>query len=675
MDPQTTARSRCVALVGPYLSGKTTLLESILHATGAIARKGSVRDGTTVGDAAPEARTKQMTVEITAAETTYHGDRWTFLDCPGSIEFLQDAQNACIAADLAVVVCDPEPGRALTVAPLLRFLDAHAIPHILLINKMDTASDRVREILAALQGVSQRPLVLRQVPIREGETLVGYVDLVSERAYRYKPGQASDLISLPADIVEREKEARQAMIEALADHDDDLLEQVLEDRIPAPQEIYGYVAKELRDDLIVPVLLGSALNDGGVRRLLKALRHDTPGLGATLARRGLEAGSDPVVQVFKTAYVPHTGKIALSRVLQGAVKEGMTLGGERLGSLSRPFGAQLSKIPAAEAGDVVGIGRVDAFRTGDLVAGSGTARAADWPAPLPPIFALAVQPENRQDEVKLTSAIARLIEEDASYSIEHDTELHQLLLWGQGEQHLQVALSRLSTKWNVNVRGVRPLTPYRETIRRGVSQHARHKRQTGGHGQFADIQVEIAPLPRGEGFAYGDRVVGGAVPKQYIPAVESGVRDYMARGPLGFPVVDFAVTLVDGKFHAVDSSEMAFKTAGRLAMVEGMPKCQPVLLEPILKVTVHVPNDYTSNVQRLLSGRRGQLLGYDARQGWPGWDSVAAFLPQSEMHDLIVELRSLTMGVGSFDWSFDHLQELTGRLADDVVKARMEAAQ
>ena len=187
--------------------------------------------------------------------------------------------------------------------------------------------------------------------------------------------------------------------------------------------------------------------------------------------------------------------------------------------------------------------------------------------------------------------------------------------------------------------------------------------------------MEIAPLPRGEGFAYGDRVVGGAVPKQYIPAVEAGVRDYMVRGPLGFPVVDFAVTLLDGKFHAVDSSEMAFKTAGRLAMVEGMPKCGPVLLEPILRVTVHVPSDYTSNVQRLLSGRRGQLLGYDGREGWPGWDSVQAFLPQSEMHDLIVELRSLTMGVGSFDWRFDHLQELTGRLADEVVKARMEATQ
>jgi len=234
---------------------------------------------------------------------------------------------------------------------------------------------------------------------------------------------------------------------------------------------------------------------------------------------------------------------------------------------------------------------------------------------------------------------------------------------------------RLGSKWNVNVRAARPLTPYRETIRKSVEQHARHKRQTGGHGQFADIHVEIAPLPRGEGFAYGDRVVGGAVPKQYIPAVEAGVKDYLARGPLGFPVVDVAVTLLDGKFHAVDSSEMAFRTAGRLAMSEGMPKCGPVLLEPILRVTVHVPNDYTSNVQRLLSGRRGQLLGYDGREGWPGWDSVQAFLPQSEMHDLIVELRSLTMGVGSFDWSFDHLQELTGRLADEVVKARMEATQ
>lgn len=675
MNDGSTARSRCVALVGPYLSGKTTLLESLLHATGAIPRKGSVRDGTSVGDGAPEARAKQMTVEITAVDTAYLGDSWSFLDSPGSIEFLQDAQNACMVADLAVVVCDPEPARALTVAPILRFLDANAIPHLLFINKMDAASDRVREILAALQGVSQRPLVLRQVPIREGEAIVGYVDLVSERAYRYRAGQPSDLIELPSDIVEREQEARQAMIEALADHDDDLLEQVLEDKVPAPQDIYGYVRKELRDDLIVPVLLGSALNDGGVRRLLKALRHDTPTLEANVARRGLQEAGEVVVQIARTTYVPHTGKVALARVLRGTLKEGATLGGERLGNLMRPFGTSYSKIPSAGPGDVVAISRLETLRTGDVLTPAGTSRAADWPKPLPPIFSLAVQPENRQDEVKLSSAIARLIEEDASYSVEQDAELHQLLLWGQGEQHLQVALMRLGSKWNVNVRGARPLTPYRETIRKSVEQHARHKRQTGGHGQFADIHVEIAPLPRGEGFAYGDRVVGGAVPKQYIPAVEAGVKDYLARGPLGFPVVDVAVTLLDGKFHAVDSSEMAFRTAGRLAMSEGMPKCGPVLLEPILRVTVHVPNDYTSNVQRLLSGRRGQLLGYDGREGWPGWDSVQAFLPQSEMHDLIVELRSLTMGVGSFDWSFDHLQELTGRLADEVVKARMEATQ
>lgn len=675
MNGGTVARSRCVALVGPYLSGKTSLLESILHAAGAIPRKGTVRDGTAVGDAAPEARAKQMSVEVDAADADWLGDRWTFLDCPGSIEFLQEAQNACMVADIAVVVCEPEPGRALTMAPLLRFLDANAIPHILFINKMDTATDRVREILSALQAVSQRPLVLRQVPIREGDAIVGYVDLISERAYRYKPGQASDLIEIPADAVERGKEARQAMIEALADHDDTLLEQVLEDKVPAPSEIYAYAREELKEDLIVPVLLGSALNDGGVRRLLKALRHDAPDLSVLLARRGQEETGDPLVQVFKTSHVTHTGKMSLSRILRGSLREGATLGGERIGNLFRPFGSQYSKLQAAETGGVIAIGRVDGFRTGDLLTPAGAAQAEDWPEPLSPIFALAIHPENRQDEVKVSSAVARLIEEDASYSLEQDPELHQMVLWGQGEQHLQVAISRLNTKWNVKVRATRPVTPYRESIRKGTEQHARHKRQTGGHGQFADIVVDIAPLGRGEGFVYGDRVVGGAVPRQYIPAVEAGVREYLSRGPLGFPVVDVSVTLKDGKYHTVDSSEMAFKTAGRMAMAEGLPKCAPTLLEPILRVTVHVPSDYTPNVQRLLSGRRGQLLGYDARTGWPGWDSVEGFLPQSEMHDLIVELRSLTMGVGSFDWRFDHLQELTGRLADDVVKARAEAAQ
>lgn len=667
--------ARCAAIVGPYTSGKTSLLESILFATGRIARKGSSKEGNLFGDSAPEAKARGMTTEINVATTEYLDERWTFLDCPGSIEFAQDAYHACMVADIAVVVCEPEPERAVTVSPLLHFLDTHRIPHILFVNKIDIAPARVRDLMAAYQAVSERPLVLRQIPFREGEDVAGYVDLISERAYRYKPGEPSDLISIPEDVAEREQESRQELLEALADHDDALMEQLLEDVIPPKEEIYRYLKRVVSDDAVVPVLIGSAERDNGIRRLLKALRHDAPQVDKTAERCGIALDSPPVVQVFKTLHQPHAGKLSIGRVLAGSVRENSTLAGERVGNLFEVHGGSTNKASTAGAGDVVAFGRVEAFQTGQILNGSGASRSDDWPVPAAPTYSIALTAENRNDEVKLTGAIQRLMEEDSSYRLEQNPELQQLVLWGQGEQHLQIALDRLKGKYHVAVSSQRPMTPYRETIRKAATQHSRFKRQTGGHGQFGDVVIEVAPLPRGEGFAFNDKVVGGAVPRQFIPAVESGVRDYLSRGPLGFHVVDLAVTLTDGKHHPVDSSEQAFKTAGRLAMSEALPGCEPVLLEPIAKVTVYVPNEFTAGVQRLISGRRGQILGYDARDGWPGWDRVEAMMPQSEMHDMIIELRSLTMGVGTYEWEFDHLQELTGRLADDVVRARQEGNQ
>ncbi|MBY0431469.1 MAG: elongation factor G, partial [Rhodospirillales bacterium] len=270
----------------------------------------------------------------------------------------------------------------------------------------------------------------------------------------------------------------------------------------------------------------------------------------------------------------------------------------------------------------------------------------------------------------LTGALAKLVDEDPSLSIEQNPDIGEMVLWGQGEVHLTVAIERLRNRFNLNVVTHRPQIPYRETIRKLQSVHGRHKRQSGGHGQFGDIYVDIAPQARGEGFTFKDTVVGGVVPKQYIPSVEEGVREYLKQGPLGFPVVDVAVTLTAGSYHTVDSSDMAFKTAARIAMTEGMPKCDPILLEPIVAVEVAVPAEYTSRAQRAISGRRGQILGFGAKEGWKGWDTVSGYLPQAEMHDLIVELRSATMGVGTFSWKFDHLQELTGRIADKVVDAR-----
>jgi elongation factor G len=670
------AAPRTAALVGPYLSGKTTLLEALLFATGAINRRGTIKDGNTVGDASPEARARQMTTEINVAHTTYLGDPWTFLDCPGSVELAHETQSALLAVDVAVVVCEPEADRALTLSPLFKFLDAHSIPHMLFVNKLDTSETRVRDVMAALQSVSERPLVLRQVTLRDKEGgITGYVDLVSERAYQYKPGQASDLVKLPDGFWDEERATRTSLVEKLADYDDKLLEQLLEDVEPSKEEIYKHLAKDLQRDLIVPVMLGSGAQEHGVRRLLKALRHETAEPAATAARLGIKPeGGEAIAQVIKTYYPGNTGKLSLARVWRGTVSEGMSLNGVRVAGVLRMNGAKQEKVASAGLGEVVALARLEGIGTGTVLSSGANPPELPKPALPKPVYALTVAAEKRADDVKLSGAIQKVIEEDPTLELRHSEDGHELVLWGQGDIHLQIALDRLRTKYSLPATTKHPQVGYRETIRRPVAQHARFKRQSGGHGQFADIEIEVRPLPRGSGHAFTNSVVGGAIPKNYIPAVEDGVNEYLVRGPLGFPVVDVAVNLVTGQFHAVDSSDQAFKTCGRMAMSEAMPKCEPVLLEPIHHVEISVPNAFTSKVQRLISGRRGQILGYDAKEGWTGWDTVSANLPQSELHDLIMELRSITLGVGTYTERFDRLQELTGKLAEKVMAGRAEAA-
>ena len=670
---------RVVALCGPYLSGKTSLLESILYATGAIGRRGSTRAGTSIGDAAVEARKRNMSTEINVASVDYLGDQWTFLDVPGSIEFQHDAFAALAVCDAAVVVCESSPERVVSLTPLLKYIEDRHIPHIIFINKIDSAEVRMRDMLSALQAVSTRKMVLRQVPIRRptadgAEETVGYVDLVSERAYRYKSSGASDLIEMPAEILPREAEARRELLETLSEFDDTLLEQLIEDIAPEKSLIYRDLHDEFGADKIAPVLVGAGDRENGVRRLLKALRHDTPTVAETAKRRALPSNGVAMAECFKVLHQAHAGKLSLCRVWSGGLSEGQNLGGQRIGSLFRPFGQRLDKISEAKAGEIVALAKLEGLSSGQSIAAAGIAPVADFPAADPPVFTLALSARNRNDEVKLSGALHKIVEEDPSLSFEARAETHELLLRGQGEMHLKVAVDKLSGRYNVAIDTVAPRVAYRETIQAGVQQHARYKRQTGGHGQFADIKVELRPLPRGSGFRFVDKIVGGVVPRNFIPAVEDGIVDYLKEGPLGQPVVDLEVKLFDGQFHAVDSSEMSFKMAARIAMSEAMPKCRPVLLEPILKVTVAAPSDSTSRIQRLISGRRGQLLGYDARPGWNGWDEVSALMPEAEVADMIVEIRSVTQGVGTYRTEFDHLQELVGRTADRIVEEAKKRA-
>lgn len=669
---------RAVALVGPYGSGKTTLLESILAISGAVQRKGSVAQGNTVGDASPEARARQMSVEVNCATTKYLDETFTFLDCPGSIEFLQETLNILPGVDAAVVVCEPDAAKVQMLKPFLKRLADLSIPHFLFINKVDKATGGLRELLADLQEASDKPLLLRQIPIWEGGIVTGFIDLALERAYVYREHDESKVIELSGDTREEEKQARFSMLEKLADYDEHLMEELLSDVEPPRDEVFGGLSKELAEGLVVPALMGSAEKDNGIRRLLKALRHEVPEASVTTARLGIKPGPDPVVQVLKTYNGAH-GKLSLVRVLAGTVKDGAVLHATdgrdaRIGGVFALKGEAQAKLAEARTGETVALARLEGMMTGQTLSTAKLSLPNARLEALEPVYALAIETTDRKDEVKLTAAIHKLQEEDPSLHFRQNAELQEMSLAGQGEIHLKVAAEKLASKYGLKISTHQPKVPYKETIRKPAKQHGRHKRQSGGHGQFGDVHIEIRPLPRGGGFLFEDQIKGGVVPRQFIPSVEKGIIDYLKQGPLGFPVVDVAVALVDGSYHTVDSSDAAFQTAARIAMTEGMPNCSPVLLEPIMRVKIHVPNDATSKANQVVSGRRGQLMGYDARPGWKGWDTVEAQIPLSELHNLIIDLRSLTQGVGTFEMEFDHLAELTGKLADHVVASHKAAA-
>jgi elongation factor G len=596
------------------------------------------------------------------------GDRYSVVDCPGSLEFCADLDAALPAVDLAVVVAEPDPAKAALLQPTLRELERMGVPHALFINKMDLARGSLPELLAALAPVSSAPLVARQIPTWEGEKVTGFIDLALERAFVYRPNEPSTQVEIPGELRDAEGEARFHMLEQIADFDDELLEQLLSDTIPSRDAVFADLVREMNEGLIVPVFFGSAHNGFGVRRLLKALRHETPLPDRAAERLGVEAGA----YVLKAAYAGQSGKLAYARVFGKGLPDGAEFvlpDGERCraGGLFAVQGAVIRKIASAPIGEICAIGKVEAVHAGQVLSTTGraqTVRAAS--SARRPLFAVALSATNRKDDVRLSGALGKLIEEDPGLRLTHDPEAHQMILAGQGEGHVRLALERLKRRFGVEIDTAQPKTPYRETIQRGTTQRSRHKKQSGGHGQFADVTVEIHPLPRGSGFVFAQRVVGGAVPKQWITAVEQGVRDGLEKGQLGFPVTDLKVTLVDGQTHSVDSSEMAFRLAGRLAMEEGLRGCGAILLEPIEKLTVYSPSPSASNVTSALTARRGQILGLAPREDWRGWERIEAYLPQSERQGLIAELRGLTQGLGAFEADFDHMAELTGRLATEA---------
>jgi elongation factor G len=384
--------------------------------------------------------------------------------------------------------------------------------------------------------------------------------------------------------------------------------------------------------------------------------------------------------VLKTLHTTHGGKMSIARMLAGQAGDGVTFNtpeGEvgRVSGVFKQLGQHSEKRGPAQAGETVAFGKLDHARTGDTIStGKTPHKAVVEVKSHPGVLANALSAKERKDDVKLGVAFTKLTEEDPSITVIHDADNHEVIMWGQGEMHLRVAGERLADRYGVPVLTRRPSVGYRETIKTPIQQRGRHRKQSGGHGQFGDVVLDIKPLPRGSGFKFEDKIVGGVVPRNYIPSVEEGVVNALKHGPLGFPVVDLSVALVDGSYHTVDSSDMAFQTAGRIAIADGLPQCNPVLLEPIYLVEIVCPTDATAKMNAILSGRRGQILGFDTREGWDGWDVVRAKMPETEIGDLIIEVRSATAGVGSFAFKFDHMAELTGRTADQIIAAKKAAA-
>ena len=671
--PGTSNGTRVIALVGPAGAGKTDLAEALLFASGTIQRQGSTGHASSIGDATAEARARGGSTELNVMHFSYLGEEFGIIDAPGSIGFAADAQAAIALADLAIVVVDPDPARAALAAPALRMLDEQGIAHLIFVNRIDQAHGSIRDLLAALQPLSVSPLIARQIPIRDGDKVSGFVDVALERAFHYDIGKPSQPIAIPEELAGREAADRTHLLEQLADHDDALLEQLLTDQPPAPGTIFADLTRETSENLSVSVLFGSATNGWGIRRLLKALRHDAPGPAATCYRLGVEATS---FATFKVSHGGTVGRLVIGRVLGGAIEEGSELRGAdrlpvRIGTLFSIQGDKTAKVASAANGALIAVAKVDALKRGQWLS------QRDLPPPIeieqPPRNAcLAIEPADRKDDVKLAGALGRIVEEDPSLLIEQDDASHELRLRGVNDEHLRTTLARIKRRTGIEVDSREPSIGYRETVRRSVTQRGKHKKQSGGHGQFGDVVIELAPLPRGEGFRFAEKVSGGAVPRHYFPAVEQGVRDAMMRGPLGFPVVDVAVTLTDGSFHSVDSSELAFRTAGRIAMHDALAQAAPHLLEPVQRVALICPTSATSRATSATAGRRGQMLGMAPRDGWAGWDRIEALIPESELNGLEAELRSLSHGLASYEARFDHLAECGGAQADKVVKARVD---
>jgi elongation factor G len=673
---------RNVALVGHGGAGKTSLAEALLFCAGAINRQGRVEDGTTTTDFDPEEVKRGISLALSLAPFEFEGHKINLLDAPGYADFVTELHTALDVADLAVIVVSAVEGVEVQTDVAWRLAAERGLPRMFFVNKLDrerASFDRTLDQLRDRFGAGVAPL---ELPIGEEASFRGIADLLTDTAVFYEGGKARKG-EIPDDMTDREHEVRDTLVEGIVVADDDLTERYLEGEAISPAELEKALAKGVAEASVFPVTCGSATKVIGIDRLAQLIGEVGPspvdrppvtvGAGDGTAEVVPDPASPPLAYVYRTIADPYVGKVSFLKVLSGTIRPDVVLtnprthSDERLHGLFTMRGKEQVPVQALPAGDLGAVSKLSDTATGDTLAPKGTPVTVPTGEPPVPVLSIAILPKSKGDEDKLMTGLHRLQDEDRALFIRRDDETHQTILSGMGETHLSIVTERLARKFGVEVQTEDVKVAYRETITGTAEAEGKYKKQTGGHGQFGVAFLRVEPLERGCGFEFVDKIVGGAIPRQFIPAVEKGVAETMVTaGVFGYPVVDVRVTLYDGKFHPVDSSEMSFKMAGSLGFKEAMAKAGPVLLEPISLLEVTVPTQYQGDVMGDLNSRRGRVQGTEAVGN--GEQMITATVPTSEILRYAIDLRSITGGRGRFTVRHDHYDPLPSHLVDKVVK-------
>jgi len=682
-----TAKLRNVGFVGQGDAGKTSLAEAVLFAAGKTDRLGKVDDGNSNFDFEDEEIKRKITISSSLHNCDWNGFHLTLIDTPGYTNFLHDTRNCMRALDGAVLVISAVDGVKAQSGMIWKWAQEFRVPSIAFINKMDRERADFRRAITEMESSLKTRAAVLSMPIGSAEDFRGIVDLVRMKARIFEfDGKGSFHVEdIPAELLDEAKEMRFRMVEVVAEANDQLMERYLEEDNLTDEELFAGLHQGTVGGLFTPVVCGSAAANSGTHLLLDTIMNclpaptERPAMIGADPKTGAEATRNPSEDepfsafVFKTISDPYAGKLTLFKVVSGELTGDSFYNAtrdvsERFGNILRMEGKKQVPITSACIGELVAVAKLRETATGDTLCSSTKPIIYPVPEPMHPVISFALEAKSKGDEDKIHSSLKRLIEEDPCLHVARDEETKEMVISGMGQIHVEVAVERLKRKFGVDVVLKEPKVPYRETIRKKVQQHYRHKKQSGGRGQFADVHIEVEPMPRGEGYEFVDKVVGGAVPRQYIPAVDKGVQEALHKGIIaGFPVQDVRVTLYDGQYHAVDSSEMAFKIAGSMGFKQAMEEAKPVLLEPIVRMEITIPDECVGDVIGDMNQRRGKVLGMDALGGA---QVVNAQVPMAEVLKYAPELRSMTSDRGMFTLGFSHYEEvpaqLLGRILADI---------